>query len=527
MADSGADDPSFTSPTAALSHYRTLCTTLQSQLQSAEDDLRDLRELQDELERELERFEDGERGMRGDVEGLREEREEWKVKLESLRSTERGLRDKLREVEVDNDDLEGRERATSSSLADLEARYNKSLERIALLEGELVGKARLEEECQRARDELRAHGLECNAHQTSSPPSNSLPARLATNSNNRVRPAYARSITHDSYDLGFSIEASSPAFVLLLLLGLARIPPSRSALPLHEALTPPLPLLTHHHLNRLTLQTSPTHQRRGKVDQERYSEHDKGDAGYDWTSEEVDGAVGPGSSTSTAEGVGSGRREGESEFGELGPGCGRRGDDEEFDYALAHYLDQHDELTTIKSARLSPASANADAVHPPTFTLRPPRLDRLFDPAAESVERLFDLDGRDGRDESGCVAYAGREAEFEARSVGPGGAGANPPVAGLALASSVRGGATHVRRQSSTSSSVSSTTSGRSTPSEDPLRRSTIGLGRPSSAMGQSQGPTGARGASGGFGLLGRRVSLANGKREKEEVPPVPRLPGR
>lgn len=70
---------SFTSPSSALTHYRTLCTTLQSQLQSAEDDLRDLRELQDELERELERFEEGERGMRGEVEGLREEREEWKV----------------------------------------------------------------------------------------------------------------------------------------------------------------------------------------------------------------------------------------------------------------------------------------------------------------------------------------------------------------------------------------------------------------------------------------------------------------
>lgn len=46
-------------------------------------------------------------------------------------------------------------RATSSSLADVEARYNKSLERIALLEEELVEKARLEEEVQRARDEWR------------------------------------------------------------------------------------------------------------------------------------------------------------------------------------------------------------------------------------------------------------------------------------------------------------------------------------------------------------------------------------
>lgn len=46
-------------------------------------------------------------------------------------------------------------REKDSSLQDLETRYNKSLERIALLEEELVAKAQLEEEVQRLKDDLR------------------------------------------------------------------------------------------------------------------------------------------------------------------------------------------------------------------------------------------------------------------------------------------------------------------------------------------------------------------------------------
>lgn len=46
-------------------------------------------------------------------------------------------------------------RAISSTLEDTEARYNKAVERTALLEQELVDKARLEEELQRIKDELR------------------------------------------------------------------------------------------------------------------------------------------------------------------------------------------------------------------------------------------------------------------------------------------------------------------------------------------------------------------------------------
>ncbi|KAL7336763.1 hypothetical protein BJY59DRAFT_717973 [Rhodotorula toruloides] len=380
MAGDGVDDPSFTSPSSALTHYRTLCTSLQSQLQSAEDDLRDLRELQDELERELERFEEGERGMRGEVEGLREEREEWKSKyllalsshsstithmqkeLESLRLTERGLRNKLREVEVDNDDLEGRERATSSSLADLEARYNKSLERIALLEEELVGKARLEEEVQRARDELRDLNEELAITKSQLDTATARLASQHTDSN------------------------ATPTK-----------PPPRRRTP-----SPP---------------ASPQTPTIDPVNAQRHGEHDPGDAGYDWSSEAVDGTVGSGSGACAAEG----RGEGESEFGELEcarggrrDGRGRGRDDEEFDYALACYHFR-DELSTVKSARLALPSANA--IDSPTFTLRPPRLDRLVDSSTKSAERLlyFDLDERD---KSSCVAYARSEAEFEARRVG-------------------------------------------------------------------------------------------------------------
>jgi hypothetical protein len=50
-------------------------------------------------------------------------------------------------------------RAMSSTLQDLENRYGKAIERTALLEEELVSKARLEEENQRLKDELRGTQL--------------------------------------------------------------------------------------------------------------------------------------------------------------------------------------------------------------------------------------------------------------------------------------------------------------------------------------------------------------------------------
>lgn len=52
-------------------------------------------------------------------------------------------------------------REKDSSLQNLESRYNKALERIALLEEELVAKAQLEEQVQRLKDELRGALFRC------------------------------------------------------------------------------------------------------------------------------------------------------------------------------------------------------------------------------------------------------------------------------------------------------------------------------------------------------------------------------
>ncbi|GAA5991899.1 hypothetical protein JCM10908_002261 [Rhodotorula pacifica] len=176
MADDG-EPSNFVSDEAAIAHYRSRCTSLQSQLAAAEQDILEFtessKELQAELESELERMDKAEKGMRRELDETRNEKEEWKGKyttalkdhtttithmqreLETLRATEKSLRTRLRDMELDNDDLEKSEREKDSSLQDLETRYNKSLERIALLEEELVAKAQLEEEVQRLKDELR------------------------------------------------------------------------------------------------------------------------------------------------------------------------------------------------------------------------------------------------------------------------------------------------------------------------------------------------------------------------------------
>ncbi|TKA52426.1 hypothetical protein B0A53_05133 [Rhodotorula sp. CCFEE 5036] len=171
------DPPTFTSDEAAIAHYRSRCSALQAQLAAAEQDILEFtessKELQAELEGELERMDKAEKGMRRELDDARNEKEEWKGKyttalkdhtttithmqreLETLRATEKELRTRVRDMELDNDDLEKSEREKDSSLQSLETRYNKALERIALLEEELVAKAQLEEEVQRLKDEVR------------------------------------------------------------------------------------------------------------------------------------------------------------------------------------------------------------------------------------------------------------------------------------------------------------------------------------------------------------------------------------
>lgn len=53
----------------------------------------------------------------------------------------------------------------SSSLQDVETKYGKAIERITLLEEELIEKSKLEEECQRLRDDLRGALLRVAASQ--------------------------------------------------------------------------------------------------------------------------------------------------------------------------------------------------------------------------------------------------------------------------------------------------------------------------------------------------------------------------
>lgn len=143
----------FASDEAAIAHYRQRCSSLQSQLAAAEQDILEFtessKELQAELESELERMDKAEKGMRKELDDTKNDKEEWKVRsfgtgerldrtdlqprrpqnkyttalrdhtatmthmqreLETLRATEKSLRTKLRDMELDNDDLEKSER---------------------------------------------------------------------------------------------------------------------------------------------------------------------------------------------------------------------------------------------------------------------------------------------------------------------------------------------------------------------------------------------------------------------------------
>lgn len=79
--------------------------------------------------------------------------------LDELRQELHQTKAILRELEMGNDDLERTERAVSSTLADIEAKYSRTLEEKILLEHELMDKANLEEQCQRMKDELRGKCL--------------------------------------------------------------------------------------------------------------------------------------------------------------------------------------------------------------------------------------------------------------------------------------------------------------------------------------------------------------------------------
>lgn len=131
------------------------------------------KELEAELESELQRTEKAQEGLKVKAARAEAERDDWKNKFMSLQTTHNTtstslqkeldtlrqeyqcLKVQLRDLELGNDDLERNERAVSSSLADMETKYSRALEEKILLEHELLGKASLEEESQRLKDELR------------------------------------------------------------------------------------------------------------------------------------------------------------------------------------------------------------------------------------------------------------------------------------------------------------------------------------------------------------------------------------
>lgn len=131
------------------------------------------KELEKEMEIELNIANNSTRDAQVRSEKLKGDVDEWKGKyqralsdhnktlaelnreLSTLRESHNAYKAKLRDMELDNDELENAERMVASSLTDMESRYNRAIERTAMLEEELVAKTKLEEENQRLKDELQ------------------------------------------------------------------------------------------------------------------------------------------------------------------------------------------------------------------------------------------------------------------------------------------------------------------------------------------------------------------------------------
>lgn len=157
--------------------WKSRAKDLQDTLRDTEFTLKDFEESSKELEKEMDRELNSANSRASELqlraEKLKGEVDDWKTKyqrtladhnttlqglnkeLSMLRESHNIYKNKLRDMELDNDELENAERMVASSLADMEGRYNKAIERTALLEEELVEKSRLEEENQRLKDELQ------------------------------------------------------------------------------------------------------------------------------------------------------------------------------------------------------------------------------------------------------------------------------------------------------------------------------------------------------------------------------------
>ncbi|CAG8568644.1 7340_t:CDS:2 [Gigaspora margarita] len=165
-----------------LAYYKNRVTELEETLNQTQAELDEVqtsaRDFEEELLKELEQSEKTHKELRSKNESLKIEVDEWKQKFYQAKSecnvtatqlqreidTLQSLKDKFivktRELELDNDDLERTERAAKSSLQDLENKYNKAIERNAILENEIEGKNQLIVQVQRLKDELRDVNIE-------------------------------------------------------------------------------------------------------------------------------------------------------------------------------------------------------------------------------------------------------------------------------------------------------------------------------------------------------------------------------
>ncbi|WFD18626.1 NADH:ubiquinone oxidoreductase [Malassezia caprae] len=172
--------PSFANATEEARYWREQVEQMRSALQDAETGLQDFMESSKELEAEMEADMTAAHAradaLAAENERLRADVDEWRQKhqasltehtttmadlhkeLSSLRETHAMYKAKLRDMELDNDALENAER-------DMELRYNKVMERTALLEMELEAKSRIEADNQRLKDEVRELHEELDAVQ--------------------------------------------------------------------------------------------------------------------------------------------------------------------------------------------------------------------------------------------------------------------------------------------------------------------------------------------------------------------------
>jgi nuclear distribution protein NudE len=75
--------------------------------------------------------------------------------LADLDKENNNLKGQITQIEMQNDELQRKERMIDSSFADMEAKYNRLLEKSVLMENDLEEKVQLVEEIQRLKDELR------------------------------------------------------------------------------------------------------------------------------------------------------------------------------------------------------------------------------------------------------------------------------------------------------------------------------------------------------------------------------------